>query len=660
MIVHFMEILRRIVRALGLGSLAALAALALDEVMAFLTRGHWIPLYLHSAAAAVLLGALAAGLLEGGLLALRRPRWTVPRTLAGLVVVLYALSICERFHQAMASRLQTPLVIVAILVVLAGYAAWIVVLRHVSGAWVPALALTALAAAAGLAVNRNLFDRPLELPALVADVVILVAAVILARVVHAAGAKRVGVSVAAVALTAILAVTVASRPGPPAATSPAPPAHPHLILISLDTLRQDVFASVVDETPEGRAFRDALGGGAWFDNAIASSPWTAPSIGSIMTGLYPQEHGLKGSGTKDRSRPLTRLSKSVPTLAQRLRDSGFLTAAIVTNPLLHPFSGIARGFEHYEILEGPTVKLPLLTVLRRFRWLEPDHYQPAASVRRRLRHRLASLSGDGRPVFLWLHLMDPHQPLHPHRDLAPDSAATGLSDDERLYRDEVRYTLRETGLLFEQLKAHWLWDHAAVVLVSDHGEMFPADGHDRLPIDKPRPEGHGHALYGELVRVPLVIRPPGWTSHRRLDVLASHTDLHDTLGDLLGVGFPRIAGDRMSLVPWLSGEPSAEKLAERSHVLMGGIQSGPRQRGLRTDSLKLIHYPAGELPDELYELASDSAEQRDVAAEQPRRLEEARRLLAASWGQLREAPDAEAPVIDEETRRRLKALGYVE
>ncbi len=54
------------------------------------------------------------------------------------------------------------------------------------------------------------------------------------------------------------------------------------------------------------------------------------------------------------------------------------------------------------------------------------------------------------------------------------------------------------------------------------------------------------------------------------------------------------------------------------------------------------------------------AEQRDVAAEQPQRLEEARRLLAVSWGQLRGAPDSEAPAIDEETRRRPKPLGYVE
>ena len=155
-----------------------------------------------------------------------------------------------------------------------------------------------------------------------------------------------------------------------------------------------------------------------------------------------------------------------------------------------------------------------------------------------------------------------------------------------------------------------------MILVADHGEMFPLDGHRGGGEDPdegpPLSEGHGHALYGELMQVPLIIRTPEGLGHeRRVEVLTSHVDLYVTVGDLLGLDLPPVSGDQVSLAPWLAAEaPSA--LRGRAHVLLGGSHSRPEPRGIRTRKLKLIEYhgdrgsPSEHLVSQLTEFHADS------------------------------------------------------
>ncbi len=668
----------RALRALAAGCLAGCFALGLDQLLAYLTLGFMVPLAARYLAAYVLLAAFVAVFFVTGAWLSRRRRasetkgrripgaWTVFAVAAAGV---YAPAIAERVHHAFGNRAMPALAITIVTLAVAGYGLWIFVLGRVAGAraWALAPLLAAAGAAVGLAVNRNLVILPLEPLALAADAGVLVATLVLAYLGRIHGPRRALAVTAALAL-GVLAITVAGR-SPAPSPSPASPAGeerpPNLVLVIIDTLRQDVFQAVVRRTEEGRAFRRALDGSAWFDRAIAAAPWTVPSVGSIMTGLYPQEHGFQAAPVKDPSRPLRPLAETVPTLAQQLHRLGYRTEAIGTNPLMQPVSGIARGFEHYEILSGPTVKLPPLTALVRLGLLSVDNYQQADSVRRRLRQRLNRMQADDRPVFLWLHLMDPHAPLKSHRDLPPDPRTAGLDEQRRLYRDEVRYALRELTSMLQLLRDHDRWQNTALVVVSDHGEMFPADGHDNsvkaLGSDEPKLYGHGHAMYGELVRVPLVIRPPGGLpASRQVKVLTSHVDLRDTILDLLAVDGARVGGDRVSLAPWLAAEPPAPGLKGRGHALVGANQHGPRQRALRTRRLKLIDYPKDpERPAELYQVISDPGERRDLAGVQGDRLARVRKRLESLWEQLAEAPAAAPAELDAETLEKLKALGYV-
>lgn len=662
-----MKGLRRTLRALLWGGATGLAALALDQLLARVTLGFHIRLDLIQVVAYAAAGAAVAGLLEAAGLLFRRPHGSAFGIVASTSAILYAASTFERLEQALPRRSELLVAAAAAVLALLGWALWILVLRTIVAkgrrssardATSYALVLASSSAALGLAVNRNLVTRPLEPAALAADAAVLVVGLLLACGIRFAGPLRTSVAAAVLLSGAVFATAFAPGLSSRPSSSDAPP-HPHLVLLVVDTLRQDVFEAVIEETAEGRAFREALGGAGWFDRAVATSPWTAPSVASIMTGLYPPEHGLRAAATGAMNRPLTRLSDSVTTLAERLRAEGYRTAAIVTNPMLHPVSGISRGFQHFEVLAGATAKMPLLTVLTAAGLLPRDRYQDASVARGRLAVRLADVAGD-RPLFLWLHLMDPHQPLRRHRGLSADPKGRELEDDERLYRDETRFALRETTGMIELLRSAGLWSNAVFVLVSDHGEMFASDDHAHLPPDRPRGDGHGHALYDELMRVPLVIRPPGGLAgDRRIGVLASQVDLCATLRDLLGLDDPRFAAGGVSLAPWLGSHPVADAPRKRLYSLIGSVRVGTPQRGVVTESHKLIRYDDDDMTAELFDLASDPGERHNLAELDAAALSELDELLARTWSELRQAPDVSEPVeIDDETRRRLEALGY--
>lgn len=660
-----MHVLRRTLRALSAGTAAGAAALMVDQLLALSTLGYPVPLGGRFVFAYLALGAVLGLAVELGWRASRRDSPRATGIFALTAALVYAPAIFERVHQALVFRAGQPPAVAAAAFVTGAYGLWILILRRVAGPHAESIAplLGALTAAAGLAVNRHLVDYPLEPMAIAADAAVLVAGLLLAWVGRAGGARRRAVTLALLALGATL---FAARGvwRPPAAPVASHPGRPHLVLVVIDTLRQDVFEAVLEETAEGRAFREAMDGAAWFTQAIAASPWTAPSIGTLMTGLHPREHGLELAAREDPSRPLAPLPDSVPTLAEHFRERGYWTEAIVTNPMLHPISGIARGFESYEILSGPTVTLPPLTALARLGLMETLTYQPASVVRRRLKQRLGPIAATGRPVFLWLHLLEPHEPLRPHRGLAPDPAGAGLGSLDRLYRDEVRYALVELKRMIELLADRGLWDDTVLVMVSDHGEMLPSDDHDNDTREEegqgPKLYGHGHALYDELVRVPLVIRPRGGLlEDRRIDALASHADVFDTVSDLLHLGVTPPGEDRMNLAPWLAATLPAQPPRERDYALIGGILYGPEQRALRTRELKLIDYPRGQRPSELYLIAEDPRERHDVARRETERLARAEGALDLYWSRLGAAPEARPTELDAATLERLKALGYM-
>jgi len=292
-------------------------------------------------------------------------------------------------------------------------------------------------------------------------------------------------------------------------------ARPDVILVVMDTLRADrlsLYGHHRDTSPRIDAFAaDAR----VFERAISPAPWTPSGHASLFTGLLPAEHGTDGD--------YTAFLPPDRCLAERLRDAGYATAALVNNPKLDPSMGWARGFRHY----GTTWTEPPLSLDKLVRRLESRHedWPWLGSTRRTLRSARRWWDRNaGHPRFLFLNLIDPHSPYgenHAFRDRYLDAATAGaldLSNDSEdydaglvtatgapldrvraRYDGDVRYLDHELGGFLDWLATRGDLDRALVILTSDHGERLGEQG--KL--------GHQLGLDQVLLHVPLIVRHPG-------------------------------------------------------------------------------------------------------------------------------------------------------
>ena len=663
--------MRRVALSALVGVVGGLASLGSALFISFLTSGRSLPISPEFCAYYSLFGALTASVVDRLTSICTRsmeglsPLWLGTVTLA----VMYTLPVFHFTTRVLHYRgFPSSASLAGGLIAVGIYALWIVLLRIVAGrkrAWV-AYAVGAPAVQIATKVNQDLFASPVDWMPLAADGGIIFAALATASLHRARRAMRIAAGLAAMAAIAALTASRA-YPGPDLLpVEPSKADRTNLVFVLVDTLRADVFESVIADTEEGHRLRDALGEAAWFQAAMSAAPWTPPSVASIVTGLYPAEHGLQQPPRPDEqstTTPLQMLSPSVRTLAEELRDRGYVTDAIMTNTLLSTTSGIARGYMRYDFLSCSIRSLPLLSALEAWGFLSCPAYEDARAVRSRFEDHLTDLEASGAPFFLWLHLMDPHEPLTEIVGLTPDPKGEKLVTVDRLYRDNVRYAARELAGMLELLRERPLWSRTLVVVTSDHGEMLPSDDRKIRLVGAdgaPRIYGHGHALYEELTRIPLVIRPPGGLPEERwMSVPTSHVDLRDTLSELMDLGLPPVAPHRYSLAPWVSREAGELSPEGRTWVYISSNNLGPAQDALRTERFKLIDYPNGENPPELYDLASDPLERANIAAEQLDQLTATRAELGNARSALRQAGTTAAVPLSKETIEQLRALGYM-
>jgi arylsulfatase A-like enzyme len=425
------------------------------------------------------------------------------------------------------------------------------------------------------------------------------------------------------------------------AASPGP-GRPSIILVSLDTLRADrvgVYGYARPTTPVLDAF---AGDAVVFEHAIASSPWTLPSHSSMLSSLHPHNHGALS--------PANRLGEEVTTLAEALFERGYATAAFTGGGYVSVKFGLSQGFETFrELRHEPTTAI----VDAALRWLE---------------------EAEGRPVFLFVHTYEPHTP-YLDAGMAEPAEAGRIGSDfssedlkalregrldptpaERhyisdLYDGDVRSTDRALAGLLDGLSATGLLDRSMVIVTSDHGEEL-------FERAVRRSAAHGHSLYEELIRIPMVIRyPPALTGGRRVTGPASLVDIAATVAGALEFPWPDRT-DGIDLVRLSALEAGSEPGGGREVVLSEALRSGIPKRSLRSEGFKYIApLEEGAARPELYDLAADPGERSNVAADQE---ELAARYAALSRAYAAAHEGGSEAIIDEELRDQLRALGYVE
>ncbi|HEX9638106.1 MAG TPA: sulfatase-like hydrolase/transferase [Acidobacteriota bacterium] len=397
----------------------------------------------------------------------------------------------------------------------------------------------------------------------------------------------------------------------------AAPQRLNLILITIDTVRADHLGSYGHPARATPALdRLAQSGIVWTD-AGTPAPLTLPAHASLLSGLYPMEHGLRVNGRG-------RLDSKTPTLASLLAKRAYHTAAVVGSFLLDRRFGLARGFARFDD------RMPPASLADRGgdRLAAPHHPErDGAEVMSAALRLLESLR---EPFFLWVHLYDPHDPY-----TAPEALRRHFRDP---YVAEIAYADRQVQRLVDELGRRRLWPRTIVVATSDHGEDRGDHGE----------ETHGFFVYQSTLRVPLIARLPD-RSHAgaRRDEPVSLVDLVPTLCALLGVEAPPGAAGRDLLRGTV--DPERPLYAE---TFFPRLEFGWSElRSLRAGKWKLIEAPRPEL----YDLDGDPSErinryhdERPVAAG----LEKELRSMKA-----KERP-SQAAAPDPETRAALRALGY--
>jgi arylsulfatase A-like enzyme len=444
----------------------------------------------------------------------------------------------------------------------------------------------------------------------------------------------------------------------------------NLLLVVVDTLRADALGAYGNERAKTPRLDRLAGEGIRFAELHAPSPWTLPSVASLLTGLQPATHG---AGERFGDYAPQGLADGFETLAERLAAQGFATGAVYQNIYLNPEFGIHQGFDVYASFEDPE------DAARAAR-------ERSGDARVLVDRALARLEAwRDRPFFLYLHLFDPHNPYIPPADLcaavatplAADTTRRGCvadrrpekpmpGEDERawmraLYAAEVAYTDRELGRLLDGLERLQLADDTVVALVSDHGEEFweraVEEAHRGYEVNA----DHGHTLYEELLRVPGLLRIPGQEPMTVAEPVEM-VDLLPTLLAALGVGPPTDVQGR-DLLPRLAGQ----RAPQLQPLLAGSILHGPPRWSLRRGPWKLVLPDRGDAAAELYHLGDDPGELRDLAAARPAEVAALRALLARERGadqalraRLLEDPAAlRATYLEWSHITKLRSLGYL-
>jgi arylsulfatase A-like enzyme len=363
-------------------------------------------------------------------------------------------------------------------------------------------------------------------------------------------------------------------------------------------------------------------------------------------------------------------------LAEILLREGRSTGAFVSNPWLATGT-LARGFETFDVAErlecyGEIRSTQLYRALSKS-LLRAWQLDRGERITDRGLRWIESATRRDRPWFAWLHYFDPHlpnwaeppldrlegpAPRHVDASITVEQIREGKysggeearQEIERLYRAEVVATDRAIGRLLRQLEFWGLFDRTVVVLAGDHGEEFWEHGD----------YGHGHAMYDEVVRVPLLLSAPRIEAGSLDDRMARIVDLAPTILAML---------ETRSESEQFSGSSLVAQAADgESEVYGEGTLYGPEKKFLRSEKWKIVLTPpadsASTMAVQVFDLEIDPGERRDLSRENsapadslmPRLLEWIQRVGSSRTTSSGSIPGTVDPSIEDQ----LRALGYIQ
>jgi choline-sulfatase len=385
-----------------------------------------------------------------------------------------------------------------------------------------------------------------------------------------------------------------------------------VVLISIDTMRADrlpAYGYTKIRTP----FLDRFQQEAWlFENAYTPCPMTLPAHTTMLTGQLPQEHGVRNNAG------FVFDGQAHVSLPRLLKQYGYATGATVSSYVLRYETGLGPLFDYYEdsVETAPGI--------------ESVHYRRSGDKTEAFaKEWIAKHTGE--PFFFFFHIYEPHLPYQP---LEPFRSEYGVTYDAMVATADAI-----VGSFLDDLRKLGVYDRAVVIVTGDHGEGLGDHGEEQ----------HSILLYREALHVPLLLRLPGALSGgRRIAVPVQLSDIVPTVTALLGLETPKEVSGTSLLS--LEADGKAERVIY-GETLFPRLNLGWSDLHCVLDAR--FHYISGPRP-ELYNMVADPAERHDLAGRDPT---DAARLALA----LQRFPNGnERPAaVDEETLKRLAALGYI-
>jgi arylsulfatase A-like enzyme/predicted Zn-dependent protease len=395
-----------------------------------------------------------------------------------------------------------------------------------------------------------------------------------------------------------------------------------VIMITVDTLRADKVGCYGNPQVRTPTMDDFAAKGIRFEDCISQTPLTLPSHTTIFTGTLPIYHGVRDNGGFV-------VPSELETMAESFKAKGYRTAAFVAAYVLDSKWGLNQGFDTYFDKFD----------LSRFERISLGEVQrPANEVMDEALGWLDKNKDD--KFFAWIHLYDPHTPYEPPEPFKSEYARNP-------YLGEIAFTDSQLARLTEFIDRQGLRDRLFVVLAADHGES----------LGEHLESTHGFFIYQAALHVPLIVVTP----FKRLQGVVSPgtvglVDVMPTVCEMAGIPTPAAVQGK-SLVPsFFSPGAAAERLAYSETYYPRYHYGWSELRSVQDGHFKLILAPVPEL----YDLDKDPGEEKNLVYLEKKVYED---LSARAKAQMEEAGrnalEVDLKKVDEETREKLAALGYV-
>jgi len=422
----------------------------------------------------------------------------------------------------------------------------------------------------------------------------------------------------------------------------------NVIIIGIDSLRADHLGIYGYNRPTSPTIDNFAKKGIIFMKNYSQSITTTPSFMSIITSLYPTDHGVLTTARDWRNQPYVKINENITTLPQLLKQNGYKTKALISSVSMPYEVGFGRGFDEFSVDPTANQRVNLLGWIKKNRNNKFFVFYHDMNV-----HAPYDSSEKFKKMFATTVLS---KPLH-FKETEGSKVRAFFSNIDPKNTQDIAYltdlydaAVRDVDSFFDkllnELQSQKILDKTIIIFVSDHGEEF---------------QDHGVFLhlqfYNEIMHTPLIILSPTLNKHIEIDQNTRSIDIMPTIIDLLGIN-TTIPMRGLSLLPIIM-DPTADKHLPVISIM--GVDKSIIDNGYKFIDQRTMQISLDKpKSQELFNLKSDPTEKENLIEN---KSEIANKLIDTYLKEVEPKNFAKEPspiTISEQEKilQQLKSLGY--